>query len=262
MLRYVSPSFLAALVALFAVLGAVMGSFLNCAAYRLVHHEPVARGRSHCAVCGHTLGPLDLVPVFSWLFLKGRCRYCGEKVSPRYLAAELLLALLYVSVLLRFGLSWETARFLLLLSVVFAGALVDLSDGWIPDRFLLIGAAGYFPLAWLSGGGELILQGLIGAVCLFLPLLAVVLVMDKVMKTETMGGGDLKLFALLGLYFGWKQGLLLILLACVVGLVMIALMGRLKKKTQTPFGPALFLSAWAVALVGEAVIHWYTGLFF
>lgn len=262
MLRYVSPWFLILLAALFAVLGAVMGSFLNCAAWRISHQEPISKGRSHCAVCGHTLGPLDLVPVFSWLFLKGRCRYCGEKVSPRYLAAELTLAAVYVSMLFRFGLTWETVRFLLLLSLVFAGALVDLSDGWIPDRFLIIGAVGYFPLAWLSGGGDLILQGLIGAAALFFPVLMVVLVMDKVMKTETMGGGDLKLFALLGLYFGWKQGLLLILLSCLVGLLIIALMGRLKKKTQTPFGPALFLSAWATALVGKTVIHWYTGLFF
>ena len=88
-----------------AVLGAVMGSFLNCAAWRIAHGESFLKGRSHCPACGHVLEPLDLIPVFSWLFLRGKCRYCGTKVSARYVLAELFMALVTVVCLLRFGLT-------------------------------------------------------------------------------------------------------------------------------------------------------------
>ncbi|MDD7254218.1 MAG: prepilin peptidase, partial [Firmicutes bacterium] len=90
-------------IVLAVVLGAVFGSFLNCMAWRMVHHESVLKGRSHCASCGHPLKAADLVPVFSYLFLKGKCRYCGEKISPRYMAAELVSAALWLGCVFRYG---------------------------------------------------------------------------------------------------------------------------------------------------------------
>lgn len=258
---YLSPFITLYCTVLAGILGAVMGSFLNCAAWRTVHKEPIRRGRSHCALCGHVLSGKDLIPLVSWLGLRGKCRYCGKPISPRYPLAELAGALLYVSVLLRFDLSWECLRMLYLLSWLLYGALVDWEDFWIPDRVPLAGALGFFPLALLSGGWALVLRGLIGAAALFLPVLLIVLVMEKILKTEAMGGGDLKLLALLGLYFGWQQGLFLVLVSCILGLVLQAAAGRLKKRTQTPFGPALSLAAWVTALAGGPVIEWYLGLF-
>lgn len=255
------PLFTAYILFLTALLGLVMGSFLNCTAWRLVHHEPIARGRSHCVSCGHVLGPLDLIPLFSWVFLRGRCRYCGERISPRYPLTELFCAVIYVSVVLRYQLTWDTLRFLWLLSLLFVAALVDLEDGWIPDRLLVLGAVGYVPTALLSGGWQLLVRGLFGAVVLFVPLLLLVLLMDRIMGAETMGGGDLKLIALLGLYFGWDQGLLLILVSCVFGLLLAAAAGKLKTRTKTPFGPSLALAAWVTALFGGPVIGWYRGFF-
>jgi len=123
------------------VLGSVFGSFINCFAWRITHHESILKGRSHCAVCGHTLAALDLVPIFSWLFLRGKCRYCGEKISPRYMLTELALGAAFLLCFLRFGLSWETLR-LMALSVALLGlSLVDLEIQEIPDGFILYGIA-------------------------------------------------------------------------------------------------------------------------
>lgn len=118
------------------VLGAVFGSFLNCMAWRMVHHESVWKGRSHCATCGHPLKAADLVPVFSYLFLKGKCRYCGEKISPRYMIAELVSAGLWTACVLRFGLGWETVRAVALICVLFTLSLVDLESWRIPNSLI------------------------------------------------------------------------------------------------------------------------------
>ncbi len=258
---FLSPSITVMLLLLALVLGAVMGSFLNCAAWRLVHGESVLRGRSHCAVCGHELGAPDLVPILSYLFLRGKCRYCKKPISPRYPAVEAVCAVLYCTLLLRFDLSWHCLRMILLLSLLLLGALVDLEDGWIPDRVSVIAALCYIPLSLLEGGGKLLLTGLLSGGGVLIVLLAIVLVMDKILKTESMGGGDLKLFAVLGLYFGWQQGIFLVLVSCIMGLTAMAILGRLKKRTPTRFAPILFLSAWITALAGTPVVDWYLGLF-
>ncbi len=249
------------LIILALALGAVMGSFLNCAAWRLVHRESVLRGRSHCAECGHTLGALDLVPIFSYLALRGKCRYCGERISPRYPAVEAICALSYCTLLLRFDTTWQCLRLALLMSLLLFGALVDFEDGWIPDRVSIIAGVAYVPLAILEGGSGLLLSGAVCGGVMLLVLLAVVLVMEKIMKTEVMGGGDLKLFAVLGLYFGWRQGIFLVLVSCVLGLAAMALLGRLRRRTETRFAPVLFFSAWITALAGAPVTDWYMGLF-
>lgn len=258
---FLSPSITVMLLLLAILLGAVMGSFLNCAAWRLVHGESVLRGRSHCALCGHDLGALDLIPIVSYLALGGKCRYCGKPISRRYPAVEAVCAAVYCTVLLRFDITWQCLRMLLLLSLLLLGALVDLEDGWIPDRVSVIAAVCYIPLSLLEGGWKLLLTGLLSGGGVLLVLLAIVLVMDKILKTESMGGGDLKLFAVLGLYFGWQQGIFLVLVSCIIGLTAMAILGRLKKRTPTRFAPILFLSAWLTALAGTPVVSWYLGLF-
>ncbi len=251
------------LAALSALFGLIMGSFLNCLAWRLVHGESVMKGRSHCAACGHVLGPWDLVPLLSWLLLKGRCRYCGEPVSIRYPLAELICGAVYGTLAWRYGFSAETLRFLLLFSLLLAASLVDLEDGWVPDRFLIIGAAGYLLLLFLEPEPmKALLKGFIGAAALFFPLLFIVLAADKLLGRESMGGGDLKLFALLGLYFGWKMGLLLLILSCFTGLVFAAAMGKARPGRPFPFVPAIAAAAWLTAMWGEPAIRWYLSLFY
>lgn len=236
------------------LLGCVIGSFLNCMAWRLVHGEPITKGRSHCTFCGHPLGMMDLIPVFSWIFLRGKCRYCGKKISPRYMISELLCGVLYGTIVWRYDVSMEALRMLWLLSLLLAASLVDWEDGWIPDRFLIAGVVGGIPLGFLSGGVSLLREGIVGAAALFFPMMGLIFLAERLMKTEAMGGGDLKLIALLGFYFGWQKGLLLLFLSSVIGLMMAYGRG---KKASIPFGPALALAAWMTALWGDLFLEWY-----
>lgn len=266
-LRFISPFATAYLIALFAVLGLVAGSFCNAWAWRIAHGESIARGRSHCAVCGHGLGARDLVPVLSYLFLKGRCRYCGAPISPRYPAVELLSAAFFLSVLLRYGLFAPLAalRWLLVGCLLLVIALVDAETQRIPDR-LLAGIALLFALAPLEGGWAAVKNGLLGGVAVSLPLLLFVLLADRVAGRETMGGGDIKLFFVLGLHFGPPLTLLLLIFACLFGVLfgLVAQRGRKPGEPSRPFpfGPAIAASAWLVALCGAPLLHWYLGLFF
>ena len=126
------------------VFGAVLGSFLNCAAWRIAHGESFLKGRSHCTSCGHVLGFLDLIPVFSWIFLGGKCRYCKTKISPRYMLTELFFALVSVLTLLRFDLSLEFVRNMVLACCLFCLSLVDLEIFEIPNGCLLIPVIAWF----------------------------------------------------------------------------------------------------------------------
>ena len=134
-----NPAQAAFLLGVAAVLGACLGSFVNCLAWRLANGESVLAGRSHCTSCGHVLGALDLVPVASWLALRGRCRHCGQRVSPRYVIVEALVAALFAAVVARYGLSVQTAAYLVLVCILMAVALVDLDTFIIPNGFVVAG---------------------------------------------------------------------------------------------------------------------------
>ena len=168
------------------VFGAVLGSFLNCAAWRIAHGESFVKGRSHCTSCGHVLGFLDLIPVFSWIFLGGRCRYCKTKISPRYMLTELFFALVSVLTLLRFDLSPEFVRNMVLACCLFCLSLVDLEIFEIPNGCLLIPVIAWFvaiPFTEMSGMDVLyhVASGVgYGAV-----MLALVLLFDKILGKET-----------------------------------------------------------------------------
>lgn len=238
--------------------GSVMGSALNCLAYRIVHEQKWSGGRSKCPHCSHVLSVMDLVPVLSFLLLKGRCRYCGAKLDKRYVLAEAFLGLCYVTLVLRFGLSLETLSALVLCSCLLALSLVDLDIQIIPDRFLLIPAA--VRLVQLGLEGRL-LTGLVPALVFGGGLLVLSLIMDKVLEKESMGGGDIKLMAVLGLYFTVPECLLLLILACVSGIVIASVLMKIRDDTPFPFGPALSLAAYVTLLVGEPIVSWYLGLF-
>lgn len=246
-----------------AALGLVMGSFLNCYAWRLANGESILRGRSHCTACGKALGPADLVPVFSYLFLRGRCRHCGAKISPRYPATELLCAVVFVSVVLRYDVTPRALTLLLLCAILLTASLVDLESGIIPDRLILAGIGVFLIFSFFEDGPvlETLGRGLFGALAVTLPLLLLVLLADKVLKRDTMGGGDIKLIFMIGLFFDWQQNLLLLIAACILGLLLALILGKARPNTQFPFGPALAGAAWLVMLFGRPVLDWYLSLF-
>ena len=243
-----------------ALLGACTGSFLGCLAWRTVHGESVLRGRSHCDICGHTLGVRDLVPVFSYLFSGGKCRYCGAKLSARHVWGEAVSGAVFVTLLLRYDISLQTLEGWLLACVLLACAFADLEGYIIPDRFIAAGVV-LFAVTLLIEPEPFrrLADGLLGGVGVGGGLLLLSLYMDKRLKRETLGGGDIKLLFLTGLFFGWKGNLLCLTLACVAGIVW-GLAGK-RRGEAIPWGPSIAVGAWITALAGQPFINWYLGFF-
>ena len=227
-LLFETPLMTALILVFTALLGLCMGSFFNCFAWRIVHGESVMKGRSHCPHCDHPLKALDLIPVLSFLCLKGRCRYCGQKLSARYLGAELITALVFVSIVLFFDISWLTLQYLLLASVLLCISFADLEDYLVPDRFIIAGIVIRlaFVLALSDDIGQGLLDMLIGGLCVTVPLIILVLIADKLLGRDTMGGGDIKLIFMTGLYFHWSNSLLMMIIACVLGILFAIVSGR------------------------------------
>ena len=246
-----------------AVLGAVMGSFLNCAAYRIAHGESFLKGRSHCPECGHVLGVPDLVPVFSWLFLGGRCRYCGKKVSVRYLLTELFFALVTVVCLLRCDLTVACLRNYVFLCCLFCLSLVDIEIYEIPDGCLILAVAAWLiaqpfsSMSWREAALHLAAGVAFGVGLLLLSML-----LDSILKKDTLGGGDIKLYFVVGLYLGFAATLFSLLLACVFGLLFAFLRKNFGKAIgePIPFGPSIAAAAAVMLLFGDPMVRWYLGL--
>ena len=279
-MMFASPFITAYVLIVAALLGLVMGSFINCWAWRYLHGESVVSGRSHCTSCGHELGVRDLVPVLSWLASKGTCRYCGEKVSARYPAAEIICAIVFVAIVAVYGVSVETIELLAFASILLFISLTDIDDYLVPNGCIIAAIAvrvAYMAYAYATGQMSLEDVGFyaISALGIGLALLVVTLVADKVFGRESMGGGDLKLFFVAGLYFGWQQGIFLVIVSCIMGIVVGVLAPRTDKPTPDgipeshpdsklrrvfPFGPSIAAACVLTMLVGQPVISWYLGL--
>ena len=248
------------LCAWLGVFGAVWGSFTDCAVSRWAAGERMFAGRSRCAVCGHTLGALDLIPVFSYLARRGRCRYCGEKIPAECLVAELVGAAGFVCLGARFGLALALAQWLIWWAVLLAVFLTDTAKRIIPNRLLLALAVNRVIWFFLLGEQPAAALDVLKACAVPAVLLALVLLAEKLLGREMMGGGDIKLLFALALYLSWAQLLLALFIGCVAGLVFAAAV-RQKRGTAMAFGPFLALGALATVCFGDGLITWYFGLF-
>lgn len=244
------------------LLGSVMGSAMTCLGDRLAEGKSWVKGRSECDVCHHVLEGRDLIPVVSYLMNHGRCRYCGAKLSKKYLWTELLSGLVFVLVFLKEGMidgnviiQWGVCSALLALSVT------DLDCYTIPDRFIVFLIVWWFVSIGFKGldgtlSRHVIVDDLLGA---FVPagcVFVLSLIMDRVLKKESMGGGDIKLLFALGLYAGLAGSVLLLIVSCVIGLIFVGVL----KQDKIPFGPSISLGAVFVILAGGPLITWYLGL--
>lgn len=240
-----------------AFTGAGAGSFVNCMAWRMVHGGSALSGRSRCPFCGHKLGARDLLPVFSYAASAGRCRYCGKKISIRYFLTEILMAVVFAGLFLHYQWKWETLCYMGLSCILLGISLVDLETYRIPRKFLW--AAVLWWLVFLpfltKGVFSEAFRGLAGALFLGGTLLSAVLLMDRILGKESMGGGDVKLYAVTGLYVGIGRGVFLLLLSCVLGLFYCIL----KRKSRIPLAPSISLACIATLFWGEAVVDWYLG---
>lgn len=182
--------------------------------------ESFFRGRSHCDFCGVTLSPADLVPVFSYIFLRGRCRRCGARLSALYPVTEALLAVAFALAFIFFGISAHTAELFVLFSILLYISVYDIKSYLIPDGALILALAVRAVFILTSGNivGELI-RSAVGALSVSLPLLFITLIMERIIGREAMGGGDIKLFFVVGYYLGWSLTLLTLIFACIIGIV-------------------------------------------
>ena len=250
------------LVVLVAVLGLAIGSFLNVVVWRVPRGESVVHPPSACPNCQTPIRPRDNLPVAGWLLLKGRCRDCDVKISPRYPLVEALTAVLFVIMALRFGLDPVLPAYLYLAAVGLALALIDLDCKRLPDALtlpsyvvatLLLGAGEYF----YSDSGDLG-RALLGGVAMYAVYFALCFAYPA-----GMGFGDVKLAGVLGLYTGWlgwgawAVGLFSgFFLGGVFGIALI-LVKKGGRKTAVPFGPFMLAGVLLAVLVGQDLADAY-----
>ena len=201
-----------------------------------------------------------MVPVFSFLLRRGRCRYCGAGIPAGCLAAELAGAAVFACLGARFGWTPELGQWLVWAALLLALSLTDCFRRLIPDKLLLLLAANR--AVWFFVLGHGVREVLEAAKAFAVPaaLLALVLIMEKLLGREAMGGGDIKLLFALALYLSWAELLLTLLAGCLQGFVWAALTGG-RKGTAVPFGPFLSAGALLTVCFGEPVLDWYFGLF-
>jgi leader peptidase (prepilin peptidase)/N-methyltransferase len=241
------------------VLGAVVGSFLNVVVYRLPRHESLVTPASHCPRCDTPVKPYDNIPILSWLLLRGRCRGCGEQISPRYPLVEALTAVLCVGAVLAHRSAAGIALSISLILIVVPAALIDLEHRIIPNRITLLGAVLALVLGTAldpAGEPERLIAGAAAGGFLLLAALA---------YPGGMGMGDVKLAGVMGLFLGSAVGpaLLIALLAGVLaGAVVIARKGAAAgRKTAVPFGPFLALGAIVAVYAGQPIVQFYVNHF-
>ncbi len=244
------------------LLGALIGSFLNVCIYRLPRRESIAWPGSHCPACSHLIDWYDNVPLASYLILRGRCRHCKTPISIRYPVVEALNAFGYIAVLWFFGPSWPAAAYGLLYSALLVVAGTDLSHKIIPNVITFPGiVVGVFCAATVLPLG--LINSLIGLLVGGGILWVLAWVSPFLFGKEGMGGGDIKLLAMIGAFLGWKPALMTIMVGAFLGsLVGITLIvaKRINRDDHIPFGPFLVCGALVALFFGQSILAWYQGL--
>lgn len=243
---------------LFFIYGIVLGSFFNVVGLRVPKKESIVKPPSHCPKCKRRLTVVDLIPVFSYLFLRGKCHSCGTKISPIYVMTEFVTGMLFAFSYWYIGFSFELIVAILFVSLLMIIIVSDIAYMLIPDKVLLF----FLPLLVVGrilSPLEPWWDSLLGAAVGFGILLFIAIV-----SKGGMGGGDIKLFFLLGYVLGTIHTLLTLFVASVIGMIIGIIMLKVRKqdrKTPLPFGPSIALAAIIVYFFGDAMIHWYWNLF-
>lgn len=237
--------------------GLIIGSFFNVCIYRLPQGQSIIYPPSHCMQCQKRLQMIDLIPVFSYLFLGGRCRHCGEVYSSRYAMVELLTGCLFVWCYTVFGIGFPLLKALILTSFLLVITYIDYDHQLILDKVLL----------FMAGAGALIecLTPSVGLLSVLAGSLAGggLLLLIAIASKGGMGGGDIKLATVLGIYLGAKLTLLALFLSFVIGgvvAVFILLFKRKGRRDCIPFGPFIAAGAFLSLLYGQELIRWYWSL--
>lgn len=246
------------LTAIYSILfGLCFGSFANVIIYRLPRRESIVKPPSRCPACGRRLAAADLLPVLSWLFLRGRCRYCNERVPWRYPVVELACASLFAAIAAYSGTEVKVIPLCALAFMLLCVSVIDIDTLEIPNGLLIFGAA--VAVVWVASshflrlGAPEIRDSLFGSLAGALPLLIIDRLCLLLLKKDGFGFGDVKLMAVAGLYLGWKPALVSLLFAVVSGGIFgaVLLARRAKQGTYMAFGPFLSMGVLAALWFGK-----------
>ncbi|HEX2450363.1 MAG TPA: prepilin peptidase [Gemmatimonadales bacterium] len=247
-------------VGIAAVFGAVIGSFLNVCIIRwgAEPKQSVVRPRSRCPNCGKGIAWYDNIPVVSWLVLRGRCRGCGTRISVQYPLVEIATAIVWAYMAARHGPTLEALRGAVFGTILLGIGMTDARTYIIPNEFTLGGLA-LGLLFSVATGLPGITDAAIGAAVGFVLLWAVGAGGTWLFKQEAMGGGDIKMMAMVGAFLGWRGVLLTIFLGALLGSLIFVPLHFASSKKLVPFGVFLALGAAASWLAGPAIYAWYAG---
>lgn len=260
--------------------GLLIGSFLNVCIYRLPRDLSVVHPRSFCPSCESQISWYDNVPLLSFILLRAKCRKCGESIPWRYPLVELGTGLLFGWVVFSMGPTPEAVKYCLFSAIIVTLVASDIEERILPDEFTLGGALLGFALAWLvpmnatlahlvAPGAEnprllSLIEAALGALVSAGSILLVAKLYEVIRKREGMGLGDVKMVAMIGAFLGLQGSLLTLIIGSMVGgiggLLFILLTGKNASTYQLPFGAFLGAAAVAVAMFGEAFLHWYVRL--
>ncbi|MBD3169188.1 MAG: prepilin peptidase [candidate division Zixibacteria bacterium] len=240
--------------------GLILGSFFNVVIFRLPNNQSILTPGSHCPKCSEPVRAYDNIPILSYIFLRGKCRFCGKKISLRYPFIEALTAFLFWLSFYHVGFNLQLIPAIFLVSICLVVTFIDLDYYIIPDRITYPGMILGIGFSLLPGGID-IWQSLIGFLAGGVTLYIIAIVGDFVFKKESMGGGDIKLAALIGAFVGWQGVLLTLVISSFVGAVggmlMLALLSRDDETRRIPYGPFLAIGAIISYFWGNDIIGLY-----
>ncbi len=251
------------LLVLTFILGAVIGSFLNVCIYRIPARISIVKPRSRCGNCGHTLSSYELIPIISWLFLRGKCKSCHTKISFRYTFVEFLQGIIFVFTYLRFGFSPLTLILWLLFSILTVVFFIDLDYKIIPNKVVIFGLiTGLIPALYHLFGSYPLYESsskfapIVGVVVPTLLMFSFLFGSILILKKSGLGMGDVKIYAVIGLFIGWKLSLLSIWIAFFLGglfgLIWIFVFKK-SSKDYIPFAPFIVIGTFVSVFFGNSI---------
>lgn len=248
------------------IVGIIFGSFFNVCIYRTPEKKSIITPPSTCPNCNTRLKAIDLIPILSYLISGRKCRYCKKEISPRYATVEFLTGILFLLVYNKYLISLETIYYIILVSLLVIITFIDIDHYIIPDGIIIFGIVTALILN-IVGMGAPIKDSVIGSVICGGGMLLLIHIIEFIVKKEVMGGGDIKLFAMVGLFLGVKGGLLTIILSVYVGAIYgvgTIIYSKIKNKeynSMIPYGPFISVGALIALLYGNNILNWYSSLF-
>ncbi len=245
------------------IFGLIIGSFCNVVIYRLPQGASIVTPGSHCPFCKTPIHPWENIPLISYLLLRGHCRACKESISLRYPAVEFVSGVLYVLLWTRFGLSIPLVVYAALTSALLTVALIDYDHKIIPNTITLPGIVIGLGLSLLSLLSLKVLPITPLASLLGILVGGAFFYLIALISKGGMGGGDIKLIAMIGAFLGWQGAFFTILSGALLGSVVgvsLMVLGKKGRKDKVPFGPFLSVGAILFILWGDDLIHWYLNL--